>query len=524
LVNTAALLAQQGRRILLVDFDLEAPGLDSFSDLGIALGRKGVVEYFSEFRETAKAPELSEYVQQSKLELIEPGALWVMASGRKDREYNRQRDQLNWSELYDIGFGQLMIGEWKAAISEIYQPDYVFVDSRTGLTDVGGVCTLHLPDLVITLFALNKQNVDGVASVINAIERAETKRRPKLLTVATPIPTADDRAVLEAVSQAQATLNRKIDLRISYSPAAALSERIFVHKQQELRRLFISEYSDIVERIKAANTEGLDGLLKQAQLARRTDNEPLASSLAEKLRADFGDRADAVLEVAEIYRRFGGREQAVPMWERALALDNKMIAAFEPLINFYKAERNYSRVVQLCRDFRADRQIATSDAAVGALSSEAEALMALKLFDEAVEAYKRLLDNGRTGLETKFNAAEAIRRVTHKPNPELWPSIIALYESGGRIYSAKSEANIAQAIHIPYACVGNLTSARDVLHKAAEIARPISEAIFSVLTYEFVSKDQFLEDNERCLAALDDGRLWDGMLLTESDPVSPLPS
>ena len=33
LANVAAILAKQGRRVLLIDFDLEAPGLDAFEDL-----------------------------------------------------------------------------------------------------------------------------------------------------------------------------------------------------------------------------------------------------------------------------------------------------------------------------------------------------------------------------------------------------------------------------------------------------------------------------------------------------------
>src|SRR5438105_10368904 len=94
LVNSAALLAQQGRRVLLVDFDLEAPGLDSFEQLNISLGHRGVVEYFFEFSQTSKAPLLSEYIQQPQTEFVEAGTLSVMASGRKDREYNRQRDLL----------------------------------------------------------------------------------------------------------------------------------------------------------------------------------------------------------------------------------------------------------------------------------------------------------------------------------------------------------------------------------------------------------------------------------------------
>ncbi len=515
LVNGAAILAQQGRRVLLVDFDLEAPGLDSFTELGLSLGRRGVVEYFSEFSQNSKAPLLQDYVQESEAASRKGGRLWVMASGRKDREYNRQRDALNWSDLYDIGLGRLMIAEWKAAITKTYQPDYVFVDSRTGLTDVGGICTLHLPDLVIALFALNRQNVDGVSSVISAIEHAKIQRHPQIVTVATPIPTmtVDDTAVAEALSRARAVLGRKIDLRVSYNPAAALTERIFAIEDTDLRRPFLIEYKDIVDRIKRLNTDGLDGLLEQAESSRESDNEPVALNIAELLQRDFADRVDAIVEVAEIYRRFGGRERALPFWQRAFDLDNSLQAAFEPLLNVYKAQRNYESILDLCDRFLRAPGTASPNAAVEAESSKAEALMALGRAEEALVCYKRVLEVGSSGLESKFNAAEAIRRATKEPNEVLWKSVIELYERRQRLSLPTYEANVAQAMHVAYACTGDVDLAREVLLKAKQLAGPVSGNIFSVLTYDYVSKEQFLKDNDRCLSALANGELWDGMKL-----------
>src|SRR5512144_576399 len=52
LANTAALLVKRGRRVVLIDFDLEAPGLDSFKDFESIAGQAGVVEYVTEFKTT----------------------------------------------------------------------------------------------------------------------------------------------------------------------------------------------------------------------------------------------------------------------------------------------------------------------------------------------------------------------------------------------------------------------------------------------------------------------------------------
>ena len=52
--------------------------------------------------------------------------------------------------------------------------DYVLVDSRTGITDIGGICTIQLPDVLVLLFTSTEQSLKGiveVASKANAARR-----------------------------------------------------------------------------------------------------------------------------------------------------------------------------------------------------------------------------------------------------------------------------------------------------------------------------------------------------------------
>ena len=66
--------------------------------------------------------------------------------------------------------------------------DYVLIDSRTGLTDISGICTLQLPDLVVLLFSLNNQNVRGTGQIYTSIKFNKLNRSIKTLLVASPIP------------------------------------------------------------------------------------------------------------------------------------------------------------------------------------------------------------------------------------------------------------------------------------------------------------------------------------------------
>ena len=51
LVNAGAELARRGRKVLLVDFDLEAPGLSTYGLLRPEEPKQGIVEFVTQFRE-----------------------------------------------------------------------------------------------------------------------------------------------------------------------------------------------------------------------------------------------------------------------------------------------------------------------------------------------------------------------------------------------------------------------------------------------------------------------------------------
>ncbi len=54
LVNVAAELVRRGRKVLVVDFDLEAPGLETYKHLRPPKPHPGIVEYVTEFRRVVR--------------------------------------------------------------------------------------------------------------------------------------------------------------------------------------------------------------------------------------------------------------------------------------------------------------------------------------------------------------------------------------------------------------------------------------------------------------------------------------
>ena len=136
-------------------------------------GQSGVVEYVAEYLASGKAPPIGSFVREcvpSSTHLR--GKLWLMPSGKKDLQYNRDRARINWTELYDQFDGERFIENWKADIENNVRPRLrCSLTREPGLTDVGGICTLHLPQLVVLLYALNDQNIHGIAGVARALSK-----------------------------------------------------------------------------------------------------------------------------------------------------------------------------------------------------------------------------------------------------------------------------------------------------------------------------------------------------------------
>ncbi|HEY3754141.1 MAG TPA: CATRA system-associated protein [Pseudonocardiaceae bacterium] len=175
LVNVAVLLARWGYRVLCVDWDLEAPGLhDYFRPMMNASPVSGVVDLVDDF--LADKPYRADHTTR----LTGVGSLDLIAAGRSDVEYVGRVQGINWASLYEQGFGaylELCREQWTADY------DFVLLDSRTGVSDIGGICTAHLPDWLVVLFTANVQSMRGAVDIAQRANVARDRMpydRPQL--------------------------------------------------------------------------------------------------------------------------------------------------------------------------------------------------------------------------------------------------------------------------------------------------------------------------------------------------------
>ena len=323
LANAAVELAKRGRRVLTVDFDLEAPGLDTFAVLRPRDDVPGIIDFVHEYLDSNRAPDARRFLTRSPDIGERGGELWIMPSGAQQASYAAHFNQIDWAELYDKRDGYLLFEDLKAQWQQAVDPDYVLIDSRTGHTDTGGICTRQLPDAVAVLFFPNEQNLRGLTKVVNDIrsENREPPREPiELHFIMSNVPDLDDEdEILEnEIQQFRSQLAMSQEPRIvhRYDSLSLLNQAVFTLDRPKSR--LAREYCSVVDELVGRNLEDRDGALEyieRTDRAWRSGRETYESpSTLKKLRriqdAHSGD--------GEVLFKLGRLRERQPRYARSL--------------------------------------------------------------------------------------------------------------------------------------------------------------------------------------------------------------
>lgn len=338
LVNSAIALAAGGRKVLVVDFDIEAPGLDTFDVLKTPVEKPGLVDFVAAYLDSGQAPEVSEYVSECPDFGTDGGKLWLMRSGHTET-YTASFQRIDWGALYEFHDGFLLFEDLKEQWREVLNPDYVLIDSRTGHTDTSGICTRQLPDAVVVLFFPNEQNLRGLTEVVADI-RAEgdgpREKKIDLHFVMSNVPDLDDEdRILESKINA---FKRQLGLRKDpmivhrYDSLSLLNQTVFV-KERPASRLS-KEYREIVKEVSARNSKDRDGAMEYIHRARRTRRWRGEVSLVEqsemldRIERDQGEDGEVIFALSELKHWLGDSESAQALLSRVLELGHNDPEAF----------------------------------------------------------------------------------------------------------------------------------------------------------------------------------------------------
>jgi MinD-like ATPase involved in chromosome partitioning or flagellar assembly len=163
LANIAVLLAQWRYRVLLIDWDIEAPGLAHYFRQWTTKPSIGVLSLLQDCQKGIERPWQT-YTTGIDLPELQ-NALSLMPAGPESRDYIQQVQGIDWDRLYNKhDFGAVLErlrDDWTNHF------DFVLVDARTGITDFSGLLTAQLPDILAFLFTANYQSLDGVCNVVD---------------------------------------------------------------------------------------------------------------------------------------------------------------------------------------------------------------------------------------------------------------------------------------------------------------------------------------------------------------------
>ena len=277
LVNSGVELARRGRRVLLVDFDLEAPGLDTFDCLKVPKTAPGIVDFVNEYTGTGQAPDVERFVKKCPGLGEDQGELLLMPAGTSKSSYAESFRKIDWGDLYERRDGYLLFEDLKAQWKEVIQPDYVLIDSRTGHTDVGGICTRQLPDSVAILFFPNEQNLIGLTKVVSDIRSEAEESRAKqihLHFIMSNVPDLDDedRILERKILAFQEKLGFDKDPLIvhRYDSLSLLNQVVFTMDRPRSR--LAGEYKRVVKEIVRRNLRDREGALDYLKNAEKVSH------------------------------------------------------------------------------------------------------------------------------------------------------------------------------------------------------------------------------------------------------------
>jgi cellulose biosynthesis protein BcsQ len=279
LANVAELLYRRGLNVLMIDFDLEAPGLERFFTTAQGasgdgalpvhaevLRSRGILDLLISYKALRALPvtntdtpsesspsatsaagtpagaEPFPYLVEPLKNFIVPvrgpatstgGGLSLMPAGRRDdNEYTLYADRIrafDWEDFFTRWNGAQFFDWFGRELNKAY--DVILIDSRTGITEMSGVCTHFLADAVVLFVGANDQNVEGTRRMASSLTRKEliTTRRERplsILIVPSRVEINEGDKLKEFSEKFTSQLANMIDKRIAFRNSAFLDLRV----------------------------------------------------------------------------------------------------------------------------------------------------------------------------------------------------------------------------------------------------------------------------------------------------------
>ncbi len=473
LANIGALLSGWGYKTLCIDWDLEAPGLHLYFKPWMSKkNHQGITELIQAHMD-GKQPYWKNYVTEVRFpNSREP--VFLMSAGFQDKSYIERVQTLDWAKLYEnhnLGnFLEELREDWKKSF------DFVLIDSRTGISDIGGICTVQLPEILVLMLTANDQSLNGSLNILKSVEQAHISLpldRAKLLIMPV-ISRFEGRVEYKLAQEWLATFAEDLApicmewahkdvaisdllnfIRIPYVPYWSFGEKLPVIEMGTEDPEDIGFPLETLAALIAQKLSDSDLLIKNRDsFVIKAKSKIVSTQVEERGEHSTTESLEAVNNLnnlALLHGSQGRYEEAEALYKEALALSEKTLGPNHPIVvtilnslaTLYRNQGQYAKAEVLYQQALAlsEKTLGSDDtAAVTILNSLGILYRNQMRYEEAEALFQRAL-----ALSEKSPALDSITVSTLN-------SLATLYRNQGQY--AKAEALYQQALALSEKTLG----------------------------------------------------------------------
>ena len=187
------------KKIIIIDCDFEAPGFTNFflKNSNEEFQQNGIVEYVldREFDDKENFhTNLEKYTRE--VEGTGAGEIRIMSAGNLSRSNNNggklNKDIHQYIEglaRIDFSYEDYIVKIFQNVISDLHKefnPDFIFIDSRTGFSDILGVIGYQISDIVVGFFRNDIQSKPGLYFFVERMLESTNSTQPIIVNSIIP--------------------------------------------------------------------------------------------------------------------------------------------------------------------------------------------------------------------------------------------------------------------------------------------------------------------------------------------------
>jgi len=184
LAAVAMLLAENDKEVWVLDLDLESPGISAFL-LGDTPATEGILDYLIDAQVTKTRLNLAAYISALG---IGRQTVRVMGAGALNSDYLEKLARLDFDSYTRDENSNHPLKNLLTHIHDEYHPDFILLDVRAGLHDLGGLSINGLSHLDVIFARNDSQSRAGLETLLNLVSPQFTERDIFLVHAQVPQP------------------------------------------------------------------------------------------------------------------------------------------------------------------------------------------------------------------------------------------------------------------------------------------------------------------------------------------------